>query len=82
MPGSDHQLLYQLYYEQSHGGGAGKAEDLTFEFPAPSAELSFQDGTLNMVRNAWRFTTGDKGDYDAEYMSFSDREGVVDDDDM
>jgi hypothetical protein len=75
------QVLYQLQYEQLAGSGTAGAEGSIFTFPAPSSSLSFDDSTLEPVREAWKKVMGDAA-VEAEYMAFEDREGAMDDDDV
>jgi hypothetical protein len=51
--------------------------------PRPSVNLAFDDSTLEPVRKAWQMALGAAAEEaDAEYMVFTDREGVGDDDDV
>jgi Rab proteins geranylgeranyltransferase component A len=75
------QVLYQLQYEQQAGSDGSEVEDSVFTFPAPSSSLSFNDSTLDPVHEAWKKVMGDAA-VDAEYLTFADREGAMDDDDV
>ncbi|KAK4042506.1 GDP dissociation inhibitor [Parachaetomium inaequale] len=74
------QVLYQLQYEQLAGSDTSGVEGSIFTFPAPSSSLSFDDHTLEPVREAWKKIMGEAA-AEAEYMAFEDREGAMDDDD-
>ncbi|KAK1780535.1 GDP dissociation inhibitor [Copromyces sp. CBS 386.78] len=73
------QCLYQLYYEQAAGVKQSRLDQLTLDLPGPSLSLSMDDSLLKHVREAWKKVVGDTVD-DAEYMVFTDREPVDDDD--
>lgn len=75
------QVLYRLQYEQRAGPDSVKVDGPVFTFPAPSSSLSFDDSTLDPVRVAWRQVMGDAA-VDAEYLTFEEREGALDDDDV
>jgi len=75
------QILYQLQYEQQSGSGASEVDGLVFTFPAPSSSLSFNDSVLEQVREAWKKVMGDAA-VEAEYLTFTDREGAMDDDEV
>lgn len=75
------QVLYQLQYEQQAGSDISEAEGPVFTFPASSSSLSFDDSTLQPVHEAWKKVMGDAA-VDAEYLTFADREGAMDDDDV
>ncbi|KAI1814586.1 GDP dissociation inhibitor-domain-containing protein [Poronia punctata] len=76
------RVLYKLYYEQSASDSQAivtpRDGATVFEFPSPSLGLSFDDASLNPVKEAWKLVM--KGDAsDDAYMMFEDREGMVDD---
>lgn len=73
------QCFYQLYYEQAAGVKRSRLDELTLDLPGPSLSLSMDDSLLKHVREAWKKVVGDTVD-DAEYMVFTDREPVDDDD--
>lgn len=73
------QCLYQLYYEQAASAKQSRLDELTLDLPGPSLSLSMDDSLLKHVREAWKKVVGDAVD-DAEYMVFTDREPVDDDD--
>lgn len=73
------QCLYQLYYEQAAGVKHSRLDGLILDLPGPSLSLLMDDASLNHVREAWRKVVGDAVD-DAEYMVFTAREPVDDDD--
>ena len=75
------ECLYKLYYEQAAGSGQPQVGGSTFQFPALSLSLAFDDASLSPVREAWAKATGAPAD-DSEYMVFADREGQMDDDEM
>lgn len=80
--------LYQLYYEQqssrsSPTAPASQPESQYLDFPTPSVSLTFDDTTLEPVRQAWARIMGHPAeDDDVQFMVFEDREGVGDDDDL
>ncbi|KAJ9155565.1 Rab proteins geranylgeranyltransferase [Pleurostoma richardsiae] len=75
--------LYQLYYEQAAGRSEPRIDGSIFQMPRPSVNLAFDDSTLEPVRKAWQMAFGAAAEEaDAEYMVFTDREGVGDDDDV
>lgn len=80
--GEDHAsgILYKLQYEQLEGPQKFQADGSVISFPAPSSSLSFDDSILEPVKEAWKKIMGDAA-AEAEYMTFADREGVMDDDD-
>ncbi|KAK4140234.1 GDP dissociation inhibitor-domain-containing protein [Dichotomopilus funicola] len=73
-------VLYRLQYEQLAGSDKSHIEGSVFNLPAPSASLSFDDTTLESVREAWAMVMGDDAG-GAEYMVFEDREGAAEEDD-
>ncbi|CCC10337.1 hypothetical protein SMACR_02912 [Sordaria macrospora] len=75
------QCLYQLYYEQAAGVKQSRLDELTIDLPGPSLSLSMDDLLLKHVREAWKKVASDTAD-DAEYMIFTDREPVDDDDEL
>lgn len=75
------QVLFRLQYDQHAGSGILEAEGPIFTFPAPSSSLSFDDSTLEPVREAWTKVMGDAA-VASEYLTFEDREGAMDDDDV
>jgi hypothetical protein len=75
------QVLLQLQYDQQAGSGIREAEGPIFTFPALSSSLSFDDSTLEPVREAWKRVMGDAA-VESEYLTFEDREGAMDDDDV
>ncbi|GAB1311686.1 Rab proteins geranylgeranyltransferase component A [Madurella fahalii] len=77
--GQPPEILYQLQYEQSGGAHELRAKGSVITFPAPSFSLSFDDSTLEPVKEAWKKVMGDRA-VDAEYMTFADREDAMDDD--
>ncbi|KAK4235874.1 GDP dissociation inhibitor [Achaetomium macrosporum] len=74
-------VLYRLQYEQLAGSQRSQSEASIFTFPAPFLSLSFNDSTLQPVHEAWKKVMGDAA-VEADYMTFADREGAVDDDDV
>jgi hypothetical protein len=76
--------LYKLYYEQTTSARQSQVTSLrsaaVFEFPSPSLSLSFDDSSLDPVKEAWKLVMKDEASEDA-YMVFEDREGMDDDDD-
>lgn len=74
-------VLYQLQYDQSGGPGDLQVEGSAITFPASSLSLAFDDSSLEPVHQAWKKVMGDAV-ADAEYMTFPDREGAMDDDDV
>ncbi|KAI1472552.1 GDP dissociation inhibitor [Daldinia caldariorum] len=77
--------LYKLQYEQTLSAREPSVttneETRSFAFPSPSLSLTFDDGCLGPVKEAWKLVMGDKAS-ETEYMVFQDREGVDDDDDV
>lgn len=71
--------LFEMYYEQGRGVTESHRGGSVFTFPDPSLALAFDDTTLDSVKEAWMMSMGDSVD-DAEYMSFTDREAIADDD--
>lgn len=69
-----------MQYEQLADSDKSHVEGLVFNFPAPSSSLSFDDTTLESVREAWAMVMGDDVG-EAEYMVFEDREGAAAEDD-
>lgn len=77
--GQSPEVLYQLQYEQRDGAHGLRTEGSVVTLPAPSFSLSFDDSTLEPVKEAWRKVMGGTA-AEAEYMVFADREGAMDDD--
>lgn len=75
------QTLYKLQYDQLAGSQTLGVEGSVLTIPAPSFSLSFEDSTLEPVKQTWKQVMGDAA-VEAEYMTFADREGAVDDDDI
>ena len=75
------QCLYKLQYKRLEGSTQSPAHGSIFDFTIPSTSLSFNDSTLEPVRDAWKMVMGDAA-VDAEYMQFTDREGAAEDDDL
>lgn len=79
------RCLYQLYYEQTAPINPKVTEEndhrtLTFA-PTPNS-LTFDDEILDSVQQVWQKVMGEAAeDEDVQYMVFTDREGVGDDDD-
>ncbi|KAI3327267.1 GDP dissociation inhibitor [Xylariaceae sp. AK1471] len=76
--------LYKLYYEQTTSARqylvTSRRSAAVFEFPSPSLGLSFDDASLDDVKEAWKLVMKDEAS-DGTYMVFEDREGMGDDDD-
>lgn len=70
-----------MYYEQGASSVDEQTDDLVFGFPHASPSLSFDDSILESVQEAWRQVM-DKAAVDADYMTFEDREGANDEEDM
>jgi hypothetical protein len=69
------KCLYRLYYQQARGASACTIEGNTLQLPAPSLSLSFDDLSLEPVRQAWtKVMSTEAEDPETEYMVFSDRE--------
>ncbi|KAJ4298700.1 Rab proteins geranylgeranyltransferase component A [Collariella sp. IMI 366227] len=79
--GQPPQTLYKLQYDQLAGSQTLVVEGSVLTLPAPSFSLSFEDSTLEPVKQTWKHVMGDAA-VEAEYMTFADREGAVDDDDI
>jgi hypothetical protein len=75
------QVLYKLQYEQLSGSDTSEVDGPVFTFHAPSTSLSFNDSTLEPVHEAWKKVMGDAA-AESEYLSFEDREGAMEDDDV
>jgi hypothetical protein len=73
------QSLFEMYYEQGRGVAESHTEGSIFAFPDPSLALAFDDTTLDPAKEAWMMSMGDSVD-EAEYMNFTDREVVADED--
>ena len=81
-------LLWSMRYEQqtpvNHEGSdsnKSKHTDQVFQFPQSSPALSFDDGIITQVEQAWKSIVG--ADAEASpFMQFEDREGAVDDSDV
>lgn len=75
--------MYQLYYEQKSSADSTVAgEGRILDFPAPAVSLTFEDGFLEPVLQVWQKITPEAAeDESIEYMIFTDREGVGDEDD-
>lgn len=82
--GSLPQCLYQVYYEQQQSDGSTlAAEGRILDLPPPSVMLTFDDATLGPVQEAWRGIMGKAAEEDdVQYMVFTDREGVGEEDDF
>ncbi|PKS09549.1 hypothetical protein jhhlp_004166 [Lomentospora prolificans] len=81
--GETPSCLYQFYYEQSQGSTDVSIDGTIVTLPAPRFDLAFDDASLDPVRETWAAIARFLGDEDpGEYMTFEDREGVDDDDDM
>lgn len=76
------EILYTLQYDQLHGGSEHLGlHGSVFTFPTSTSSLSLDDSILEPVREAWKAVMGEAA-IDAEYLTFADREGAVDDDDV
>ncbi|KAK1758632.1 rab proteins geranylgeranyltransferase component A [Echria macrotheca] len=73
------QTLFELYYEQTKGAGESTKDGAIFNLPGPSLSPCFDDAVLDPVQEAWKEVLGE---VDTEYMTFTDREGVTDEDEM
>lgn len=80
------KALWSLRYTQlgrvSDDVEAGQAtaceiQPNVFCFPPPSLDLAFDDGTIDLVKQAWRMIMGDEASED-EFMKFEDREVMND----
>ncbi|KAK4192509.1 putative rab proteins geranylgeranyltransferase component A [Podospora australis] len=75
------KCLYQLRYDQRGSDETPASKDASvFHLQSPSPSLAFNDSALESVREAWKAVMGDTA-VDAEYMTFTDREGAMGDDD-
>ncbi|KAI1079699.1 GDP dissociation inhibitor [Whalleya microplaca] len=80
--------LYKLQYEQTvstrEASTESRGSTATFAFPSPPLNLSFDDEILGAVEEAWKLVVKDDAakEGEEEYMVFSDREGVGDDEDV
>jgi hypothetical protein len=81
IPGQAPQVLYKLQYDQLAGSQSLQSDTSVFTFPAPFSSLSFDDSTLQAVHEAWKKIMGEAA-VEADYMTFTDREGALDDDDV
>ncbi|KAK3310884.1 GDP dissociation inhibitor-domain-containing protein [Chaetomium strumarium] len=79
--GQTPQVLYKLQYDQLAGSHRSQSDTSLFTFPAPLSSLSFSDSTLEPVHEAWKKIMGEAA-VEADYMTFTDREGAMDDDDV
>ncbi|KAK0729962.1 GDP dissociation inhibitor [Lasiosphaeris hirsuta] len=73
--------LFQMYHEHGRGSVASRPDGSIFNFPDASLSLLFDDSTLEPVHEAWKQVMGE-AEVDTDYMTFPDREGVMDDEDM
>ncbi|KAK3363364.1 GDP dissociation inhibitor [Lasiosphaeria hispida] len=73
--------LFQLYHEHGRGSVASRPDGSTFNFPDASLSLLFDDSTLEPVHEAWKQVMGETA-VDTDYMTFPDREGIMDVEDM
>lgn len=84
--GDKPQCLYRLRYEQSSGSGQLKQGDGDgiYELPLMYPDLAFNDGTLAPVKEAWikAAEPSTSEEADSTYMTFEDREGMGDEDDL
>ncbi|KAH7316624.1 rab proteins geranylgeranyltransferase component A [Stachybotrys elegans] len=69
--------LYRVYYEQRMASAGVTIAGNTISFSCQPVDLSFNDSTLNFVREAWTEVSGEKDQ--TVYMQFEDREQVEDD---
>ncbi|KAK4219083.1 rab proteins geranylgeranyltransferase component A [Rhypophila decipiens] len=75
------QALYTLCYDQSGGQLPGRqADDLNMVLPSLPLSLAFDDTVLKPVHDAWKHVMGETA-VDAEYMTFPERNGGMDDND-
>lgn len=76
------RCLYQLYYEQqSSNTSTLSGEGRILDFPTLPVSLTFDDATLDPVREVWRRAMGEAAEEDdVQYMVFADREGMDNDD--
>ncbi|CAN8100312.1 unnamed protein product [Discula destructiva] len=76
--------LYQLYYEQRFSTDSKVVgEGRILNFGVPPVSLAFEDGMLEPVQQVWQKLTSEAAeDESIQYMVFTDREGVGDDEDF
>ncbi|KAL2259140.1 hypothetical protein VTK26DRAFT_7312 [Humicola hyalothermophila] len=74
-------ILYQFQYDQSGGPRDMRVEGSVVTLPAPNLSLAFDDASLEPIHETWKRVVGDAA-VEGEYMTFSDREGAMDDDDV
>lgn len=79
------KVLWSLRYTQLGRAAVGSethpANDVSgnvIRFPAPSLDLSFDDSTIDLVKDAWLTVMGDEASSE-EFMKFEDREAYDDD---
>ncbi|KAI0393376.1 GDP dissociation inhibitor [Xylariaceae sp. FL0594] len=76
-------VLYKMYYEQVASDRqpiiTPQRSATVFEFPSPSLGLSFDDTSLDAVKEAWKLVMKNDA-VDDEYMKFEDREGMEEED--
>ncbi|KAK4200629.1 GDP dissociation inhibitor-domain-containing protein [Triangularia verruculosa] len=75
------QCLYQLQYKQLRSSAQSQASGSIFDFAPPRPALAFDDSTLQSVHDAWKMVLGDDA-IEEEYLTFADREGAMDDDEV
>ncbi|KAL4874834.1 GDP dissociation inhibitor-domain-containing protein [Aspergillus karnatakaensis] len=82
--GPDAAILWSLRYTQlgrAVGGDTRPANVVSgslIQFPAPSLDLSFDDSTIDLVKDAWTLIMGE-GVSPEDFMKFEDRENYDDD---
>lgn len=88
---SSAEILWSLRYTQAGigcdgGSGSGGGSSLAgahegiYSFPAPSLDLSFDDGMMEQVKGVWKQIVGEGVD-ESEFLMFEEREGASMDDD-
>ncbi|KAJ5887428.1 hypothetical protein N7495_007469 [Penicillium taxi] len=77
-------VLWSITYNQlgrlTNGGTDSAIQEYrphVYSFPPPSLDLTFEDETIDLVKQAWVKIVGDEVDHD-DFMIFDDREGASD----
>lgn len=75
--------LYQFSYEQSQSSPDLSIDGTIITLPSPRLDLAFDDASLDPIRETWDTVNRILGEGDpGDYMTFEDREGVDEDDEL
>ena len=75
-------VLYQLYYEQLTSSNDTKQDGSLIDLPVTPPSLIFDDSILDSVKQAWKVVVGDAAAAEEEFMTFPNREGAEEEDDV